>query len=47
MWAMDWEMDGGTLPSNIQWIIDIRRRLQPAEQREMIVWFENTAPGNY
>lgn len=47
IWLMDWEMDGGTLPRNIQRINDIRRRLKPAEVRELNDWFYTTAPGGW
>jgi hypothetical protein len=47
VWAMDWEMDGGTLPRNIQRISDTRRRLKPAEVRELNYWFYQTAPGDF
>jgi len=47
IWLMDWEMDGGKLPPNIQRISDIRRRLKPAEVRELLDWFYRTAPGGF
>jgi len=47
IWVMDWEMDGGTLPRNIQLLSDLRRPLKPAEARELLDWFYHTAPGNF
>lgn len=47
MWIMDWEMDGGTLPREVQRVHDLRRKLKPDEQRVILKWFWSTAPGDY
>jgi hypothetical protein len=46
-WAMDIEMDDGHPPREVAHLTELRRRLTPAEAREMIRWFRSTAPGNY
>lgn len=47
IWVMDWEMDGGTLPKEIEKITSIPRRLTPSEARVLLEWFYVTAPGAY
>ena len=47
VWVMDWEMDGGTLPPEIQRISGLRRPPTDREKRILLKWFYETAPGNY
>lgn len=47
VWIMDVEMDGGTLPPEVERISSLRRRLNPDEARVLIDFFYRTAPGNY
>lgn len=46
-WAMDLEMDDGHPPREVAHLMDLKRRMTPAEAREMIRWFRATAPGDY
>jgi hypothetical protein len=47
VFLMDVEMDGGTFPPKIQKITDLRRRLKPAEQRQLITYFYQNARGSF
>jgi hypothetical protein len=47
IWAMDVEMDGGTVPDRIDKLLDRSRHLSPKETREVLKWYYSTAPGNY
>jgi hypothetical protein len=46
-WAMDLEMDDGHPPREVAHLTELRRKMTPAEAREMIRWFRATAPGDY
>lgn len=47
VYAMDLECDGIKLPKRIEQLVNLKRALTIAEEREMIQWFHNTAPGNF
>jgi hypothetical protein len=47
IFIMDWEIDGGRLPDDLQQIADQDRSLTPDEARKLIAWFNKTAPGNF
>ena len=47
VWVMDWEMDGGTLPPEIEEISNKQGELSDEEKRTLLDWFYSTAPGNF
>lgn len=47
VFIMDWEMDGGSLPPDIEKLASANRPLTPSEARKLIAWFHRTAPGDY
>lgn len=47
VFLMDFEMDGGVLPPDIERLSGLRRRLTPSESRALIEFFETHAPGSF
>lgn len=47
VYLMDVEMDGRRLPAAIEKLNNLRRKLRPSEQRQILDYFYNNAPGNY
>ena len=47
VYIMDVEVDGGSFPKRIEQLNNLRRRLTPDEDREVLAWFDRNAPGNY
>ena len=47
IWAMDVEIDGGTVPPEIDRLIQRSRSLTPKEARVVLDWFYRTAPGSF
>jgi len=47
VWIMDWVVDGGTLPPEVERISDLRRPLTDREARIILKWFYMTAPGDF
>jgi len=47
MFVMDWEVDGGNFPREINKLVNTRRRLTPNESRVILDWFYRTAPGDF
>jgi hypothetical protein len=47
MWAMDWVMDGGTLPPRIETMQHAGHVSTPADEDALIDWFNRTAPGDF
>jgi hypothetical protein len=49
VFIMDWEVDGGTFPPEVQKIVDEKygKDYAPSEARAIIKWFQETAPGDY
>ena len=46
VWAMDVEMDGGTVPAEIDELL-AQPSVTPQEARTLLRWFYSTAPGNF
>ena len=46
VWAMDMEMDGGTVPAEIDELLE-QPSVTPQEARTLLRWFYSTAPGNF
>jgi len=47
VFMMDVEMDGGTLPPAIDKLNSKKGKLSPSESRQVLRWFDATAPGNF
>jgi len=47
VWIMDVEMDDGRLPPEIESLSNLQRPLKPSEQRKILEWYYQTAPGDY
>jgi len=48
MWSMDFEMDGGELPQEIEEAYDTPDKDRTDEQKlRLLAWYKSTAPGNY
>lgn len=46
IFVMDFEADGGTLPSNIDDLAS-KQTLSPSEARSLIEWAKGLTPGNF
>jgi hypothetical protein len=47
VWIMDWVVDGGSLPPEVERVSDLRRPLTDREARLILKWYYATAPGNF
>lgn len=46
IFVMDYEMDGGSLPPDIE-ALSTKEALTPSEERKIIAWAKRLAPGNF